>query len=50
MGKMKAIKIAIEEMYPEMAQELEKEFNLYLRGKIKREDISPELEEVLDSV
>jgi len=47
MGKMKAIKMAIQDNYPEMAQELEVEFNEYLKGGTPKEELSPELQRIL---
>jgi len=47
MGNMKKIKMKIENLYPKKVAELEAEFDRYLRGDIKEEDLSTELAIVL---
>ena len=49
MGKMKTIKFEIENLYPERAEELEKEFHKYTSGKLHRDELSFELAGILDS-
>ena len=48
MSRMKDVKTIMEGMYPGKLHELEVEFGGFLAHQIKKEDLSPELVEVLD--